>query len=623
MSGPDWDDKRVKAAFAARAAGRPGTPEDLPAAVLDRIVTEARRERPGRWRLPAFASLVAAVALATIVGVGQLGRTGQPSASGSGGTAADSGGVRASQASEQIFGTPIDVGAAVAIRDAGGDDRELLVSGFLARLLVPCPAPVDRVPNPTRIDCPGLFTWLMERPEDLTTTNSINAPTGPAIHPAFQMVDIPALGGVGGEPASPPAVTVAGHFDDRRAALCAQADDPPCRDTFVVDRLIAVDGRDLPVSTLSDVTVEPTSTSADIDRLVEAADPGATILSRQLRTGDGLGAVEPALAKDPAWTGQSLVWIVATVSVIDDRPTPRTFLVVDGSTDVDEITGAGVAVVLSAGATPPPHASSSTGALQDLLDDPISVADAIDHRDRHLDDTELAVTGTAWAPSTAIFCDFALSGQPALDQCPNTLRWISDVAPAPRVGDAFARPSGPAFNLLIQPDTSIGIALSETPATIIALGHFDDHRSTTCPAGDLERCRRNFVVDALIDPADTAVEHIVDKVQQFDGDRQPVAAERDVALLAKLGVPDRGNGIVIEAVAIRGEAVPALEPIASGTSNLTSTNVVWIVRVLGTDRSGRIRVTTVLVPDRPHLDGGGAYYIPTPTGLQSWMSVVN
>jgi hypothetical protein len=184
-------------------------------------------------------------------------------------------------------------------------------------------------------------------------------------------------------------------------------------------------------------------------------------------------------------------------------------------------------------------------------------------------------------------------------------------------------PRGPAFNLLIQPDTSIGITLGETPTTIIALGHFDDHRATACPAGDLERCRRNFVVDALIDPADPTVDHIVDKVQQFDGGRHPVAAEQDVAILARLAIPDPGNGVVIEAVAIRGEAVPALEPIAAGTANLTSADVVWIVRVVGTDRSGRIRVTTLLVPDAAHLDGGGAYYIPTPTGLQSHTYVFN
>jgi hypothetical protein len=58
----------------------------------------------------------------------------------------------------------------------------------------------------------------------------------------------------------------------------------------------------------------------------------------------------------------------------------------------------------SPGAAPsaPQHASRT------WVGDAITVAEAIDHRDHHLDDTELAVEGYAWTPAGPIFCPLIL-----------------------------------------------------------------------------------------------------------------------------------------------------------------------------------------------------------------------
>lgn len=637
---PAWDDERLNAAFATRAARRPGPPDDLPVVVLDRVAIAGGHLRSRRRRLPTFLGVAAAVALAATAGVSQLGQTDRPSASA--GTAGVPPSASSNQAAAATFGTPIDVSSALAIRDAGVDDRELLVSGYLSEPLFPlsCPfPPVGREPNPARVDCPGLVVWLMERPEQLTTTTgdstsrttTINPPTGPAIHPAFQIVDSRTLGDARPDPTSPWTVTVAGHFDDRRAALCAQTDRAACGDTFVVDRLVVVDGRTQPVSTLlvnthlddanqDVVTVNPTSTNEDVDRLVESADPAATILSRQLRTGDRLGEVEPAIAKDPAWTGQRLVWIVATESLVDDRPAPRTFLVVDGTTVVQEISAAGIHTLSGAASSPAPSASGLTGAIDDLLAHPISVAEAIDHRDHHLDDAELAVKGFAWSPMTAIDCLVDNTTPAPFRGCERRYTWLAETAEA-RPSPISPEPASPAFNLFVEPDTSIGVALGASPTTIIALGHFDDHRATACVPEKIESCRRNFVVDALIDPANATADGLPAKVQGFDGDPRPVATADEVGALAQALTP--GRDALVEVAPVRGGSLAGLEPITTKAPELASARVVWVVRLITTDRTGRTSLVTKLIVDGSLSEMRSAIYNPGRVGLTRQALIVD
>src|SRR5512141_982720 len=76
----DWDDERLVAAFAARADADSATPTDLAEAVVERL---AGRPRPSiftvRRAAPALGA-AAAIALAIIVGGGQLLKAG-PAAS--------------------------------------------------------------------------------------------------------------------------------------------------------------------------------------------------------------------------------------------------------------------------------------------------------------------------------------------------------------------------------------------------------------------------------------------------------------------------------------------------------------------------------------------------------------
>jgi hypothetical protein len=80
------------------------------------------------------------------------------------------------------------------------------------------------------------------------------------------------------------------------------------------------------------------STAEEVDDLVRAASPGVAILSRQLHTGDQLAWAEPSVEGDPSLTAQRLIWIVTTVGLRDGVAVARTFLVVDGTTRVLEIT---------------------------------------------------------------------------------------------------------------------------------------------------------------------------------------------------------------------------------------------------------------------------------------------
>jgi hypothetical protein len=130
----------------------------------------------------------------------------------------------------------------------------------------------------------------------------------------------------------------------------------------------------------------------------------------------------------------------------------------------------------------------------------MTVSQAIDHRDHHLDGTEILVRGYGWGPPGAIACTPLLVAPPALDQCPDGFSWIGERKP---VGSApeFLQPVGPAFNLLIREWTYVGANLGKRPREILALGHFDDPQAANCAPEFVERCRRNFLVDALLDPA--------------------------------------------------------------------------------------------------------------------------
>jgi len=239
------------------------------------------------------------------------------------------------------------VAAAVAIRDAGVDRRELDVAGFLSRTpVLACPVILADT-NPTRLDCPQNFQWLMAKPEELEHQTaegySLGPPTGPAIRPSFALVDQPQplewrVGADKPAPAAP--VEVIGHFDDRRAALCGRDQDPQlrCADTFVVDQIVAVDGRPVGVTTSEDLVgandarVQPVSAVEDIDQLVANAEPGLAILSRRVLLARHLTAIEPGIRA--GLFESPIVWSVVGLDPSTGPPAvARTFLVRDGGSE--------------------------------------------------------------------------------------------------------------------------------------------------------------------------------------------------------------------------------------------------------------------------------------------------
>ena len=233
MTEPDWDDDRLAAAFHTRfdRSAPPTVARVVHASIVGTSPTRfhAFERLQGRHLATAAVALVLVGALS--VGLADVGRLG-----GGPSTPAGSAGVAAASASAtptaqaitgEAFSLPvIQVTDAIAVRDAGVDDRELAVQGWFARMVASCPAPMTEPISPLQTGCPDGFVWLMQEAESLThqsgNQTSFSAPTGPALNPDLDGVDgvwraaEPSLDTVGDS--EPIDVVLVGHFDDRRAA---------------------------------------------------------------------------------------------------------------------------------------------------------------------------------------------------------------------------------------------------------------------------------------------------------------------------------------------------------------------------------------------------------------------
>jgi hypothetical protein len=522
-----WDDDRLGAAFRARsdAAGRP-----VPGDLVEETLVRVRRLEPGRpWfagrGLVGVATAAAVLVAVSAFGVATLGPSIGPAAS----PRASVGTASLPIASVPSGSTPapglgvaalplVDVAGAVAIRDGGIDDREIRVQGFFAGIPVIYCALMLGPLNPTRIDCaPATIT---QNRVPLPKAGSITQDPGATFHASFAIVGVPGII----SPAIPPTtngsprpatggvtmLTLVGHFDDRRADLCPAQQVARCRDTFMVDRIDAVGPASLETQTY-DASRDSSGGRSDlhprlipdaVDGLLRPIDPAFTVLSRRLQTANLLPAIEPAWPTEaPPWADnvpgdQLITWLVTAMAGPDANgsATVRTFVIDDRSGTIDEIDRDGISVAwVSPTAT--------------IVGEPITVSEAIDRRDHHLDDTELAIRGIAWAPSSTnvILCDYTLPRSPAAVACPDNFAWIAEQHPA-GTGSELREPTGPAFNLLIRPETYRSVELTEATADVIVVGHFDDHRAAQCEPDQVEHCRRNFLVDAILDPSAPTVD---------------------------------------------------------------------------------------------------------------------
>ena len=510
----DWSDDRLDAAFAARAAATPATPVELADEVHRRIATAERL----RVRWPWLAGAAAAVAIVVIVAGSSLIVSPQPSPSIP--AAAASGQPPASSLPPDpsidllaALGGTRTVSEAIEVRDTG-DDRELAIDGFLSPVPegVRCRAEIGPV-NPTLLKCPLDMQWLMEEPEQPFPSS----PDGPATRLSFALVDAPVFAAFGEANMSPVPVVLIGHFNDRRANLCDRL--RYCLETFMVDRVVEVDGEELEVSTARRITTTTKDLADDVDALAIGAAPGAIVVSRQLLgVGDAID-IEPVLANDgvvPNWDPSAPFWLVTAVDLADDVPIARTFGLIDGSNWFAEITNESAIYLERTG--PPPASgappvmpsgdpSAFDGAPTSILGIPVRDIPSI-QRDRaaamdQLGRDEFAIRAWYLGPNPAVSCTEA---PPPIREprppCDEARHWLLDdpsqfgVEP----GQSRSNPSLDHYTPVLNPLLPIDVAfeVGETwregvpsPRPVIVLGHFADHRVDTY-AGNLY-----FVIDAL------------------------------------------------------------------------------------------------------------------------------
>lgn len=622
QSRPDWDDERLGAAFAARAAGAPPVPSDLASSVMDRVGAGASGNRRFAPWLTAAAGIAIVIAAAAVFGV-QPSRhfpASVPTLPGK----TESGGVGPTASVGASLVEPISVAAAITVRDGGRDTgRELVVDGYLSPApTLACPfIPADQ--NPTRIVCPQSFQWLMDEPEILMAVGPNETlggpPKGAAIHPSFALVEpptvpIPATGAV-----EPLPVVLIGHFHDRRAALCEPADLAACGDAFIVDRVAAVNGEPRGVltrlrnerfddATQRQVTEQPIDLQEDVDRLVLADVRGGSILSRQLVTIDQVIGIEPVLKDDGVvphiGNPATLMWIV-TVLAPGDVPRARTFALMDGSNWFGEVTANGMVMIERSGLRAPPGGSgmpipSADPSAFDVA--PTSVLGipvrdiATVERDRRavLDDLgrdELAIRGWYVSPDPTKPCQPMLPAiHPPTPPCDGGRHWLLDRPDQllTEAGQARTNPEHwpPVLNPILPVDVPFEVAPTwaggvVNPLPVIVLGHFLDNRVETY-AGNVY-----FVIDALAWTRDRPNASI-DALTRLTN----AATEDPGAVVARIAEVSPNDALATWTTVVDAADFAALEPrTAADAPEFTSGAPVWIVRrLIHSEMDGRPRL---------------------------------
>ncbi|HXU85673.1 MAG TPA: hypothetical protein VN773_07690 [Verrucomicrobiae bacterium] len=620
-----WDDTRLEAAFAARQAPAAVAPADLLAATLARIGGRPAGRATGRvQRLAPILGLAAALVIVVGLAGGRLATTppaaGESPRSSIGSAAAPSS--SASADGSAATSEPLTVSAALEVRARAGDDREITVAGFLSPwFAVPCPA-LLQPRNPTRLACPDSFQYLMENPEHLRTTTGTTTqfgpPRGPAIQPSFALVtrpDVPTDQPAGSDTAP---VVLVGHFHDRRSALCMPHDVATCGQTFVVDRVAAIDGRPVGVATKglnehwdeatqTNIAEHPSDLEADVDRLVLGYVPGGSILSRQLVTIDLVLGIEPVLTDDgvvPHFDPAALMWIV-TVLDSSDVPKARTFALIDGTNWFAEVTEEGAvmhdrraAAGPSDGAlTPVPSAdptafdSAPTSVLGIQVRD---VATVMRDRQATMDDLgrdELAIRAWYVGPNPAAACEPAAAPiHPPTPPCDEARRWLLDRPEqfGAEVGQLRTNPEHwPAvLNPLLPVDVPFDVPATwagpdPVPRAVIVLGHFEDNR-VDAYAGNLY-----FVLDALAWTRDRPV-GTLDTLTRLTS----AATEDPASVIARVGRISPNAAIATWTTVVDAADFGSVEPrTAADAPEFTSGRPVWIVRRLVHDvMDGRQRL---------------------------------
>ncbi|HET7474226.1 MAG TPA: hypothetical protein VFJ71_13965 [Candidatus Limnocylindrales bacterium] len=623
----DWDDARLEAAFEARARRAGSPPPGFAESIIEGIEPGPARRPMMPWAAAAVGvALVVTLAVAVGVRPGPIVPTSASMTPGSPGTAAPN----PTTASLDPLGGPIDVPAALAIRDgSGANDRELAVAGFLSPLpTLACPA-IFGPRNPTRIQCPQSFQWLMKDPEITMTASGGGPPRGPALHPSFALVDAPDVPIPASGAFEPVPVVLVGHFHDRRAELCPPDRDgePKCSDTFVVDRVASVNGEPRGVvtalrnqrfddATQRQVTEEPVDLVEDVDRLVIDQVPGGSVLSRQLVTIGQVIGIEPILARDnfvPYVSNQAtLLWLVTVADQRAEPPVARTFAMFDGSNWFGEVTVNGMRMLERSGSAAPPissgpHPSDDPTAFDfaptSILGVPVrDIVTAMGDRRADFNDLgrdEFAIRAWYVAPNPAVGCEDPMAPiHPPAPPCDAARHWLLDdptqfgteVGQVRRDPEHWPRALNPILPIDVPfdvPATWAGAAVSPQP--VIVLGHFLDNRV------DIYAGSNFFVLDALAWTRDGAKR--IDTVTRLTS----AATEDPMSVLARLSEASPNEALASWATVVDATDFAAFEPrSAQGMPEFGSGAPVWIVRRLianETDGRGRLAIEWAYTAD--------------------------
>ena len=240
----------------------------------------------------------------------------------------------------------------------------------------------------------------------------------------------------------------------------------------------------------------------------------------------------------------------------------------------------------------------------------IHVRDAIAIRDSGVDDRELAVGGW-FTPAPVLPCPFTPTVSPLQLRCPDELTWLADDADSlvhvAGGTTSFDSPAGPGLHPDLDGlDTTWFPALpspgadgGSTPIDVVFVGHFDDRRAALCPAAEQAACRDRFVVDlvAMVHGATTKA----DRVSPIDATTRSTAF--DIETIVANEAP---QSPVLSMTIVNGPDVLAnFEPsLGTGQQNLIDQSILWIARVLESDR-----ISTYIV-----VDGSDAIYEMNPEG---------
>jgi hypothetical protein len=252
----------------------------------------------------------------------------------------------------------------------------------------------------------------------------------------------------------------------------------------------------------------------------------------------------------------------------------------------------------STGSAAPPAGEPPTSVLGlDVMT--VTAAEAV--RDAGVDDTEIAVSGW-FTPAPPITCVPVTAVSPVQMSCPDQYVWLTEDADSlMHVNDdvvGIAIPKDRALNpdldgldLSWEPlPLQLGTVGHSTPAHVVFIGHFDDRRSSSCPADELAACEDRFVVDqvawsngreprrSIVGPTDFPWTSSIAGVEAVIANEAPQSPILSIQIM-------HGSEL--------SENQPSIEPsLTNGEGGLADRPGLWIVRVLESDR-----LSTYIVDD--------------------------